>query len=98
MNSSSQTAYDVAKFWGHRHIGSLLSRSEGGCRRVLPGGDFTPQENYFGRETLDRLSGRRSDEVWLEAKQKDPDTVYLLFSNLSPMVSTSQDDDDGVRD
>ncbi|XP_013870101.1 NAD-capped RNA hydrolase NUDT12 [Austrofundulus limnaeus] len=92
VNASSQTAYDIAKFWGHRHIAGLLSRSEG--RRVLPGGEPHLQENYFSRETLDRLSARRTDEVWLEAKQKDPDTVYLLFSNLSPMVSASQEDDD----
>ncbi|XP_017283370.1 peroxisomal NADH pyrophosphatase NUDT12 [Kryptolebias marmoratus] len=95
VNSSSQTALDIAKFWGHRHIAGLLSQSEGSCRRILPGGDLSLQENYFGRETLDRLSGRRTDEVWLETKQKDLATVYLLFSNLSPMVSTPQEDSEG---
>ncbi|XP_036000184.1 peroxisomal NADH pyrophosphatase NUDT12 [Fundulus heteroclitus] len=92
LNSSSQTAYDVAKFWGHRHIASLLSRSADGCERILLGPELGPQENYFSRETLDRLSWRRTDQVWLESKRSDPDTVYLLFSNLSPMVSTSQED------
>lgn len=98
MNTSSQTAYDIAKFWGHQHIAGLLSRSEGARLPVLPGGDPHLQENYFSRETLDRLSARRTDEVWLEAKQKDPETIYLLFSDLSPMVSASQEDNDGVRD
>lgn len=98
VNSSSQTAYDIAKFWGHRHISDLLSRTDGGCRRVLPGSDLDQRENYFGRETLDRLSSKRTDQVWLEAKQSDPDTVYLLFSNLSPMVSSSLEEDNaGVR-
>ncbi|MEQ2172210.1 hypothetical protein GOODEAATRI_018717 [Goodea atripinnis] len=92
VNSSSQTAYDIAKFWGHRHIANLLSRSADGCRRILPAADLSPQENYFGRETLDRLSRKRTDKVWLETKQSDSDTIYLLFSNLSPMVSTSQED------
>lgn len=96
MNSSSQTAYDIAKFWGHRHISNLLNRTEDGCQRVLPGSDIRQQENYFSREMLDRLSGKRTDRVWLEAKQSDSDSVYLLFSNLSPMVSSSQDDDDAV--
>uniref|UniRef100_A0A8C6PFB5 NAD(+) diphosphatase n=1 Tax=Nothobranchius furzeri TaxID=105023 RepID=A0A8C6PFB5_NOTFU len=88
-NSSSQTAYDVAKFWGHRHIADLLSRSDDQCQRVLPAADLVPQENYFSRETLDRLSAKRTDEVWLEAKRSDPDSVYLLFSNLSPMITVS---------
>ncbi|KAI3372964.1 hypothetical protein L3Q82_023398, partial [Scortum barcoo] len=93
VNSSSQTAYDIAKFWGHRHISDLLGRTDDGSRRVLTGSDLPQQENYFSRETLDRLSGKRTEKVWLEAKQSDPDTVYLLFSNLYPMVSSSQQDD-----
>lgn len=98
VNSSSQTAYDIAKFWGHRHICNLLGRTDDGCRRVLLGSDLGQQENYFSRETLDRLSGKRTDKVWLEAKQSDPHTVYLVFSSLSPMVSSSQEDHStGVR-
>uniref|UniRef100_UPI0037E92552 NAD-capped RNA hydrolase NUDT12 n=1 Tax=Semicossyphus pulcher TaxID=241346 RepID=UPI0037E92552 len=93
VNSSSQTAYDISKFWGHRNISDLLSRTDEGCQRVLPGSDLHQQENFFSREPLDRLSGKRTDKVWLEAKQSDPDTVYLLFSNLNPMVSRSQEDD-----
>ncbi|XP_024115956.1 peroxisomal NADH pyrophosphatase NUDT12 [Oryzias melastigma] len=87
-NSSSQTAYDIAKFWGHRHIARLLSLTDDGGLR---GGTLSPQENYFSRETLDRLSGKRSDAAWLEAKQRDPDTVYLLFSNRSPMATVTKD-------
>ncbi|XP_008417730.1 NAD-capped RNA hydrolase NUDT12 isoform X2 [Poecilia reticulata] len=92
VNSSSQTAYDIAKFWGHRHIAGLLGRAglPGVLPGVLPGADLHPHENYFSRETLDRQSGKRTDKVWLEAKQSDSETVYLLFSNLSPMVRTQQ--------
>nr|XP_046241782.1 peroxisomal NADH pyrophosphatase NUDT12 [Scatophagus argus]XP_046241783.1 peroxisomal NADH pyrophosphatase NUDT12 [Scatophagus argus]XP_046241784.1 peroxisomal NADH pyrophosphatase NUDT12 [Scatophagus argus] len=93
VNSSSQTAYDIAKFWGHKHIANLLDRTSDSCQRVLPGSDLSQQENYFSREPLDRLSGKRTDKVWLEAKQSEPGTVYLLFSDLSPMVSSSQEDD-----
>ncbi|KAM9858907.1 NAD-capped RNA hydrolase NUDT12 [Aulostomus maculatus] len=91
INSSSQTAYDVAKFWGHRHIANLLDHRHDSCEGILPGSALSQPENYFSRETLDRLSGKRTDPVWLEAKQKDPDSVYLLFSNLSPMFSSSQE-------
>ncbi|XP_008285922.1 NAD-capped RNA hydrolase NUDT12 [Stegastes partitus] len=96
VNSSSQTAYDIAKFWGHRHISNLLGRTDEGCQRVLPGSEIIPQENYFSREMLDRLSGKRTDKTWLEAKHSDPDTVYLMFSKLSPMVSAPQEDN-GAR-
>ncbi|XP_028269835.1 NAD-capped RNA hydrolase NUDT12 isoform X1 [Parambassis ranga] len=96
VNSSSQTAYDVSKFWGHRHVSNLLSRTDEGCQRVLPGTDLSPQENYFSCEPLDRLSAKRTDKVWLEDRQSAPDTVYLLFSSLSPMVSSSQEEDGGA--
>lgn len=89
MNSSSQTAYDVAKFWGHKHISNLLA--DGGCNGVLPGSVGIHPELYFSRETLDRQSGKRTDKDWLEAKQREPSTIYLLFSNISPMVSSSQE-------
>ncbi|CAJ1069673.1 peroxisomal NADH pyrophosphatase NUDT12 isoform X2 [Xyrichtys novacula] len=94
VNSSSQTAYDISKFWGHRNISNLLSRTDEGCQRVLPGSDLHQQENYFSREMLDRLSGKRADKVWMEAKRSDPGTVYLLFSNLNPMISSSKEDED----
>ncbi|XP_059192220.1 peroxisomal NADH pyrophosphatase NUDT12 isoform X2 [Centropristis striata] len=92
VNSSSQTALDVAKFWGHRHIWDLLGQPGGGCQRVLPGLDLQQPENYFSREMLDRLSTKRTDEAWLQQKQAEPRTVYLLFSNICPMVSGAPED------
>uniref|UniRef100_A0AAQ4RSY1 Uncharacterized protein n=1 Tax=Gasterosteus aculeatus aculeatus TaxID=481459 RepID=A0AAQ4RSY1_GASAC len=83
VNGSSQSALDVARFWGHRHIAALLAGAEG----VPPTSDLHPRENYFSRETLDRLSAKRTDAVWLEERRSQPDSVYLLFSDLSPMVS-----------
>ncbi|KAM9392857.1 NAD-capped RNA hydrolase NUDT12 isoform 2-T2 [Pholidichthys leucotaenia] len=93
VNTSSQTACDIAKFWGHRHIANLLAQRDSGCQRVLPGPNLSPQENYFSRTVLDRLSRKRTDKIWLEAKQSNPDTVYLLFSNLSPMVHNAEEED-----
>nr|XP_057925507.1 peroxisomal NADH pyrophosphatase NUDT12 isoform X2 [Doryrhamphus excisus]XP_057925508.1 peroxisomal NADH pyrophosphatase NUDT12 isoform X2 [Doryrhamphus excisus]XP_057925509.1 peroxisomal NADH pyrophosphatase NUDT12 isoform X2 [Doryrhamphus excisus]XP_057925510.1 peroxisomal NADH pyrophosphatase NUDT12 isoform X2 [Doryrhamphus excisus] len=83
VNSSSQTAYDVARFWGHKHMSVLL-----GGPQDHPG----PHENYFSRETLDRFSAKRTDAAWLEAKKTHPDSVFLLFSGLSPMVGAPRED------
>ncbi|KAF7652793.1 hypothetical protein LDENG_00092230 [Lucifuga dentata] len=93
VNGSSQTAYDIARFWGHRHVSNLLARTDDNCQRVLPTSDLIEQENYFSRETLDRLSAKRTDAAWLEDKRCDPNSVYLLFSNVRPMVSGGQEDD-----
>ncbi|XP_054629531.1 peroxisomal NADH pyrophosphatase NUDT12 isoform X2 [Dunckerocampus dactyliophorus] len=84
VNSSSQTAYDIARFWGHKHIWVLL----GGPQDA----QLSPHENYFSRETLDRLSSKRTDAAWLEAKKTHPASVFLLFSGLSPMVGSSRED------
>ncbi|XP_076003681.1 NAD-capped RNA hydrolase NUDT12 [Genypterus blacodes] len=91
LNGSSQTAYDIAKFWGHRHIAHLLARTDDSCCSVLSTSDLSQQETYFSRETLDRLSAKRTDTAWLEAKRCDPNSIYLLFSNLSPMVRSPQE-------
>lgn len=79
VNSSGQSASDVAAFWGHGHVSALLGD------RVGAGA-----ENYFGSEPLDRLSAKRSDAAWLEARKKDPASVFLLFSDLSPMLHRDQ--------
>lgn len=93
VNSSSQTAYDIARFWGHKHISNLLAKTDDGCNGVLPGSDRIQPELYFSREALDRQSGKRTEKVWLEAKQSDPNTIYLLFSNITPMVTSPQEDE-----
>ncbi|KAL6114923.1 nudt12 [Pungitius sinensis] len=93
VNASSQSALDVARFWGHRHVAALLAGAEG----VPPTSDLHPRENYFSRETLDRLSAKRTDKVWLEERRSHPDSVYLLFSNLSPMVSPAQEEEGGAE-
>ncbi|CAN9512640.1 unnamed protein product [Ophioblennius macclurei] len=76
VNSSGQTAADISKFWGYAHVSRLLAAEP--ARRT---------ENFFSRETLERLSAKRTDRKWLEAKQVAADTVYVLFSKLRPMVS-----------
>ncbi|XP_059825463.1 peroxisomal NADH pyrophosphatase NUDT12 isoform X2 [Hypanus sabinus] len=82
-NKSGQTAQDIAKFWGYRSIADLLANP------ILAAGRDGLQEeneNYFGRTLLNKLSEKRSDSDWLKAKQIHPATVYILFSNLNPLV------------
>ncbi|KAK9971190.1 hypothetical protein ABG768_027079 [Culter alburnus] len=101
-NRSGQTAADVAQFWGHRHVVRLLA---GGCdrtrdlRHLLPSRAAEEPDTYFNRELLDRKSDRRSDSEWLAAKQASPETVFLLFHQLNPLVSSrAEDAEDGRPD
>lgn len=89
VNRSSQTAYDIAKFWGHTHISHLLLQMDDQSQ-CLPVTSDPSQETYFSAEPLDRLSARRSDAVWQQDKQNRPDSVFLLFSKLSPLVRRLQ--------
>ncbi|XP_043103847.1 peroxisomal NADH pyrophosphatase NUDT12 [Puntigrus tetrazona] len=78
-NPSGQTARDVALFWGHRHIVRLLS----------PGHDLRGAEEpdiHFNREILERASEKRGDGEWLASRRASPDSVFLLFHALSPLV------------
>ncbi|NXA50520.1 NUD12 pyrophosphatase, partial [Nothocercus julius] len=87
VNKSRQTALDIAKFWGYKHIANLLANMKGGERPLFLPNEVKEQENYFGTTLLDRRSDKRTDSNWLRIKQTHPSTVYILFSNLSPLVT-----------
>lgn len=97
MNKSGQTAYDVARFWGHKHIATLLSG--GGVLDRCPQSTSLnvvhgPGENiYFNHEFLDRSSNKRTDTKWLATKKVCPHTVYIVFHNLNPLVTPDASDD-----
>ncbi|KAG9355021.1 hypothetical protein JZ751_001734 [Albula glossodonta] len=92
VNKSGQTAYDIARFWGHKHIASLLANSRGGnSHHLLPSSGTEGHENYFSREYLNRMSEKRTDSLWLKAKQSSPASVYILFFNLNPLVTSGAD-------
>ncbi|XP_018614017.1 NAD-capped RNA hydrolase NUDT12 [Scleropages formosus] len=93
VNKSGQTSYDIAKFWGHKHIASLLANGKSGDgHRFLTGKDVEGHENYFSREYLDRRCEKRTDSRWLKGKQSSPNTVYLLFFNLNPFVMSQPEE------
>ncbi|XP_040435777.1 NAD-capped RNA hydrolase NUDT12 isoform X3 [Falco naumanni] len=87
INKSRQTALDIAKFWGYKHIANLLANVKGGQSSDFLSNEVKEYENYFGLTLLDRRSDKRTDSKWLSKKQSHPMTVYILFSNLSPLVT-----------
>uniref|UniRef100_A0A8C0F6Y0 NAD-capped RNA hydrolase NUDT12 n=1 Tax=Bubo bubo TaxID=30461 RepID=A0A8C0F6Y0_BUBBB len=86
-NKSRQTALDIAKLWGYKYIANLLANVKGGQVPNFLSNDVKEYENYFGLTLLDRRSDKRTDSKWLSKKQSHPTTVYILFSNLSPLVT-----------
>ncbi|XP_046727623.1 peroxisomal NADH pyrophosphatase NUDT12 isoform X1 [Silurus meridionalis] len=93
MNKSGQTAHDIAKFWGHRHIARFLSSSgDGTLNGILPSNKPPENESYFSREYLNRMSDKRTDTEWLSAKQASSETVFIVFYNLDPFVKTEQEE------
>lgn len=94
MNKSGQTAHDIAKFWGHRHIARFLASSgDVALHGILPSNKSTENETYFSREYLNRMSDKRTDSEWLSAKQSSPETVFIVFHNLDPFVTAEEMND-----
>ncbi|KAJ8371599.1 hypothetical protein AAFF_G00306850 [Aldrovandia affinis] len=93
VNKSGETSYDIAKFWGYKHIAGLLANSKSGnSHHLLPGSGTEEHENYFSREFLNRMSEKRTDSRWLEALQSSLATIYILFFNLNPLVTSGSDE------
>ncbi|XP_060787846.1 peroxisomal NADH pyrophosphatase NUDT12 isoform X2 [Neoarius graeffei] len=98
VNKSGQTAYDIAKFWGHRHIAHFLASSgDITLHGILPSNKSTENETYFSREYLNRMSDKRTDLEWLSAKQSSPETVFIVFHNLDPFVTTEQEEINDIQ-
>ncbi|XP_078531581.1 NAD-capped RNA hydrolase NUDT12 [Lissotriton helveticus] len=86
VNKSKQTALDIAKFWGHKHVANLLASIKGGHKPWFLPDAVEEHENYFSSSLLDRKSEKRTDLDWLLTKQCQDATVYILFSCLSPLL------------
>lgn len=98
VNRCGQTAYDIARFWGHKHIAMLLSGGQDGYPYTFPEMKANGEDLYFNHEFLDRLSEKRTDSNWLTAKQSSPHTVFLLFHNLNPLVTSEASEEDSRGD
>ncbi|KAM4809731.1 NAD-capped RNA hydrolase NUDT12 [Rhinophrynus dorsalis] len=96
VNKSNQTALDIAKFWGHKHIVNLMTHSKGGPKPNFLSNAKEELENYFNSTFLDRQSCKRTDINWLKSKQMDCNSIYILFSKLNPLVTVSGEKDSSV--
>lgn len=92
-NKSNQTALDIAKFWGYKNIADLLENVKDGLEPFFLTGEGREHENYFCKIFLDRKSEKRVDSNWLNLKQKQPTSVYILFSNLRPLAVSDGGED-----
>ncbi|KAJ1208378.1 hypothetical protein NDU88_003764 [Pleurodeles waltl] len=93
VNKSKQTALDIAKFWGHKHVVNLLASLKGGHKPWFLPDALEEHENYFSTSLLDRKSEKRTDCNWLLSKQGQDATVYVLFSSLSPLLVVGKGED-----
>lgn len=85
VNQSGQTAQDIAEFWQHEKIVKLLSS-------ITDNTTQQPQlSNFLCNSPLDRSAQKRTDEKWIEKAMKHPDSTYIVFSNLSPLVYKNED-------
>ncbi|KAM9331394.1 NAD-capped RNA hydrolase NUDT12 [Gastrophryne carolinensis] len=87
VNKSGQSALDIAKFWGYKHISDLLANSRSGPKPYYLENTKEELDIYFNSTFLDRRSDKRTDANWLRSKQTHASSVYIVFSNLSPLVS-----------
>ena len=80
MNSTGQTALDIAMFWNHSDVARQL-RSEDKVQNP----DINLR-NYFSLNNLNRCSDKRKDKTWLRNKMLQENTKFILFSNLNVLV------------
>lgn len=67
----------------------MLANAKGGKKPWFLTNEVDECENYFSRTLLDRKSEKRNNSDWLQAKESHPATVYILFSDLNPLVTLS---------
>lgn len=87
VNSSGQTALDIAKFWSHADVIELLEQKNVDSNsEKYTGLPNQGMRNFFAHNPLDRANHRRKDEEWLEETKRKPNTKWCLFSSLNPYI------------
>ena len=94
INSSGQTALDIANFWGHSEIVSLLS---GDDKAELKSTSMPNQAmvHFFSHSFLDRSAHRRKDSTWLATAMQAKTSLFVLFSNQNPYLIQQPDYTEG---
>ncbi|XP_025076758.1 peroxisomal NADH pyrophosphatase NUDT12-like isoform X2 [Pomacea canaliculata] len=78
MNSSGQTALDIASFWNHIDSAVYLQKHS-------TQSPYDLVSNYFSQNPLYRASDLRKNSEWLETVMKKESTKYVVFdADLSP--------------
>lgn len=83
LNSSGQSALDIAVFWNHKAAASLLSLHQ-------QEEQFDQLHNYYSLNPLYRASDVRKDTEALESAKRNSSTKYIIFSNLQPFLLPSE--------
>lgn len=91
VNSSGQTALDIAQFWSHTDIVDLLGTKNPISSPAYTGLPNQGMNNFFSHNPLDRAHYRRTDASWLTNKMKSFATKWCLFKDLSPYVIQQPD-------
>ncbi|GFO21398.1 peroxisomal NADH pyrophosphatase nudt12 [Plakobranchus ocellatus] len=79
MNSSGQTALEIAQFWNHKDAAAVLSQHK---ENVL----FDQTHNYYSVNPLYRASDLRKDASALQALKKDGSSKFILFEEQKPFL------------
>jgi NAD+ diphosphatase len=90
VNSSGQTACDIAEFWLHENVVVELRAAAVAHETssvTLPGVQTTRVSNYFTESPLDRMSHKRTNTEWLCEMSQMESTVYILFINLNVVAA-----------
>ena len=85
VNKSGQNTLDIAEFWDHAEVISLLKNDPQTKKSAE-----TNVVNYFGFNPLDRQSQNRNNPDWLASAIKAPTTTFVLYRDLSPYVKPSE--------
>lgn len=85
-NKSGQNSLDIAEFWDHTEVISLL-RNDPQIKKVAD----KDLINFFGLNPLDRQSHQRTNKQWLEDAMRAPTTTFVLYRDLNPYIIPSED-------
>lgn len=79
INSTGQTALDIALFWNHPEIIQQLTEQ---VKDTNPDKNLS---NYFSMNLLNRCSEKRKDKTWLRNKMLAANSRFILFHNLGAL-------------
>ena len=79
LNSTGQTALDIANFWNNTAASEALSK--------ISKEHEQPEKaiNFFGHNAIDRTADKRKDKQWIEQTMALPNTQYVLMADLQPV-------------